>query len=113
MAELEHAIHQNQLQRQLDKDKAASSAVRLIAGSVASFAKFLSGPSEAKSPKLEKREECRSEASSPSSPLHVEKVVLRLPENCERSLMTKDMAEKHCWTTCRLAFDFLALLSGC
>ncbi|CAE7741048.1 OXR1 [Symbiodinium sp. CCMP2456] len=84
MAELEHALHHHQLQQQLAKERSPSTTARLFAN----WTKFLSGPGEAAKTSQEV-----DVHSDPGSPIHVEKVALRLPENLESALLTNDLAE--------------------
>ncbi|CAK9023667.1 unnamed protein product [Durusdinium trenchii] len=92
MAELEHAVHHHQLQQQLDKKKdrsSSSSAARLMG----SFANFLSGPRDSKAADAQGPSPAKPSEVVEEAGCHVDKVVFQLPENCQRSVLNKDLAE--------------------
>eukprot|EP00434_Breviolum_minutum_P000375 symbB.v1.2.000317.t1/scaffold6.1/size569917/20 len=81
MAELEHAIHHHQLKQQLAKKQERWP----VSSSLGNFAKFLSGPSDAKSSRSQAKSAEPENSSEAVEGLRVDKVVFQLPENCQRS----------------------------
>lgn len=94
MAELEHAIHHHQLQQQLAKKQerwpSSFAPSRLNMGS---FAKFLSGPGDSRGKGSDSHDPAGENAPDEPRGVYIDKVVFQLPEHCQRSVLTKDLAE--------------------
>eukprot|EP00930_Biecheleria_cincta_P025058 TRINITY_DN17878_c0_g2_i1.p1 TRINITY_DN17878_c0_g2~~TRINITY_DN17878_c0_g2_i1.p1 ORF type:complete len:370 (-),score=78.35 TRINITY_DN17878_c0_g2_i1:39-1148(-) len=93
MAELESAQHRK-MERQFSQgqEQAAEQLINLDPSQlITSLASLLAGPSQ---PSCEDTQASLSPgAAAVSFPFWTEQVTLRLPENCERSLLTKDLAD--------------------
>lgn len=93
MAELEHAIHHHQLQQQLAKKQERWPSFAPSRLNMGSFAKFLSGPGDSRGKGSDSHDLAGENAPDEPRGVYIDKVVFQLPEHCQRSVLTKDLAE--------------------